>query len=440
MVRRSLTFLLFEVFVTSPFFLPSPSADAAPTPTPPHATPAPAPPRATPKLASPPPVPSPPAPLAQTEELWTFRTFAAKDGLAHDIVRDLLEADHGEIWFATMGGITRYDPATCRYRSFRFAVAARRRVMALARGHDRAIWAATQGGGIGRYAEGRWRWFTAKDGLPPQEAVTALLVDHHGQIWATPTGGGLLVYNGKAWRRHGPKEGLDGGELGHCIETRAGAILCATYDPKRLRRYDGHHWATIPVEDVAGREFYVHDLLEARDGHIWLATKGAGVIVGVPDPQTGTYRWDVPKALHLASRRVGAIFAAGDGRLWFATAGGVSVFDGQRTRSFSRADGLGSSHVFAISQTRDGALWFATLGGGASRYGPSRWRREGVAQGLPSATISGGLLRDASGAIWAGTDQGLARRHRGKPLWTALPSGTPTRDQVTDLARDPRGG
>jgi signal transduction histidine kinase/ligand-binding sensor domain-containing protein len=375
---------------------------------------------------------------------WGFRTFTRADGLAHDIVRDVLQDKRGALWFATMGGVTRYEPWRCRYTSFDADFpAARRRVMALAHGADGAIWAATQGGGVGRFDGQRWRWYGTSAGLPAQLEITALLVDRQGRVWATPTGGGMLLFEGGRWRRHGAAEGLGEGELGRCVQLRGGAgpILCASYQPKRLYRYAGGRWRALAVGDVARRGFYVHDLLEAKDGRLWLATKGAGVIVGTPQiGQAAPYRWDIPTKLRIANARVGSLFEARDGTIWIATAGGVSAFDGKTTRSFSRADGLGSSHVFAITQAKDGALWLATLGGGVSRYGPTRWWREGLASGLPSETISGGLLRSPDGTLWAGTDQGLARRALGEKRWTVLPGPTPGSDHITDLARSGRDG
>jgi len=81
--------------------------------------------------------------------LWRLRTFSSRDGLAHDVVRDVLEA-HGVLWFATMRGLTRYDPASCGYAQLSDAALPRRQqVMALAEGRDGALWAATLGGGTG---------------------------------------------------------------------------------------------------------------------------------------------------------------------------------------------------------------------------------------------------------------------------------------------------
>lgn len=368
--------------------------------------------------------------------IWRFRTFRAVDGLAHDIVRDVLEDRDGNLWFATMGGITRYEPRRCRYQTFRFGDA-RDRVMALALGRQGEIWAATQGGGVGRYGEGRWRWFGKADGLPASLELTALLVDRQGRVWATPTGGGMTLFANGRWRVFGRAEGLTGGELGHCTETRAAAIICGTYRRRRLWRYDGRRWAAGQINASVKRDFYVHDLHEDRAGRLWLATKGAGALRGTPQPGGG-YRWDAPPGGELlTSKRLGAVYQDRAGRLWFASAAGLSVYHQERWQHFGRADGLGSNHVFAITQAKDGALWFATLGGGAARYGPTRWQRDGAAQGLPSENLTGGLLLRRDGTLWTGTDLGLARFDGQR--WQAQLTGDVGLDHVTDLAEDAGG-
>jgi signal transduction histidine kinase/ligand-binding sensor domain-containing protein len=361
-------------------------------------------------------------PFPPATPAWRLRTFTTRDGLAHNIVRDVIEQKDGTLWFATMDGLTRYAPSKCEYRHYRpLGPAARRQMMALAHGRDGAVWVATHGGGVGRLKDGVWRFFSRANGLSSMK-FSALLVDRKGRIWAVPTGGGIARYDGSAWRVFGHRDGLSNAEIGRCTETRDGSILCGTYNQPLLQRFDGSRWSQLSVD--INRQFYVHTLLEDKDGHLWLATKGAGVVEGIPDSGAG-YRWRVhDRKAGLSSNRVGALEQARDGSLWAATSAGVSRYDGKLWARLSRADGLGSDHVFAIRQARDGALWFATLGRGVSRYGRSRWQTVTTAHGLPSNYLTGGVLVDRQQRIWVGTDSGLVRwSQKAAAGWreTALP-------------------
>jgi len=363
---------------------------------------------------------------ASGQELWRFRNFTTHDGLAHDIVRDVVEDAEGKLYFATMEGITHYDPQRCAWKTLRpEGKSARLQVMDLALAPSGVLWVATLGGGVGRLENGRWRWYGRKNGLPSEE-ITALFLDHEGMPWAVPTGGGIAHMEGERWRVFGAADGLASHEVGRCIQTRDKTILCASYGAKLLQRFDGTRWSSWPLDIPGTQGFYVHGILEARDGKLWLATKGAGVIVGARTAE-GAYSWKVhDTSTGLSGNRAGALFEARDGSVWVATSVGLSRFSKGRWRTFSRRDGLPSNHVFAIVQARDGALWFATLGGGVARYARSRWRQFGREQGLPSENLTGGLLVRKNGEVWVGTHKGII----------VLGGPRPRLEQTGDAAQD----
>jgi len=373
---------------------------------------------------------------------WSFRTFTTRDGLPHDIVRDVLEGKDDSIWFATMGGVTRLQVKTGRYRFFAAGWTRRQlEAMSLARGLDGTIWVATQGGGVAAFRHGHWTWYTMKDGLPSEE-ITSLMVDRRGRLWATPTTGGIAMFDGHRWRTYTTRDGLSPGEIGRCAALRDSTVLCGTYEQPVLQRFSHGRWTQIRVDAPASRHFYVHAVTETRAGELWLATKGAGAIHGIP--RAGGYSWSVlDRSAGLVSNRVGAIHEASDGAIWFATAAGVSRYDGKRWATYTARDGLGANQVFAITQTRDGALWFATLGGGASRYAPTGWERITEEQGLPSENATGGLLRARDGSLWVGTDRWLARLAPHETRWqpvAADPNGTTlASSHVNHLLQDSAG-
>jgi ligand-binding sensor domain-containing protein len=84
-----------------------------------------------------------------------FRIFTTEDGLAHDMVWDILEDQDGLVWFATENGVNRYDGQTFTY-------------------------------------------FTTKDGLPHQK-VYDIFADRHGVLWFG-TKGGVCRYEGEVGR------------------------------------------------------------------------------------------------------------------------------------------------------------------------------------------------------------------------------------------------
>ncbi len=109
----------------------------------------------------------------------------------------------------------------------------------------------------------------------------------------------------------------------------------------------------------------------------------------------------------LPQSSVEAIAQTPDGYLWLGTQEGLVLFDGVRFVVFDKATtpALRHNRVTALLAARDGSLWIGTEGGGVTRLLAGAFDH---LDGLPSPAVRA-LGEDASGAVWAGTDAGLAR-------------------------------
>jgi signal transduction histidine kinase/ligand-binding sensor domain-containing protein/DNA-binding NarL/FixJ family response regulator len=99
----------------------------------------------------------------------------------------------------------------------------------------------------------------------------------------------------------------------------------------------------------------------------------------------------------LPSNHIRKLWVAPDGKLWIATMGGVSVFDGSEFMTLTTEDGLIDDRVYNLWREPNGIWWFCT-GRGVSRYDP-----QAAHKGQPvfqNFTAKDGL---ASGAIHAVT-------------------------------------
>jgi len=109
------------------------------------------------------------------------------------------------------------------------------------------------------------------------------------------------------------------------------------------------------------------------------------------------------------------------GRLWFATGGGLSGYDGREFASFTREEGLSDNHVSALCADERGTIWLATRDG-VTRFTPSAlagglaaggsvsnaFTRFGVKDGLPTNEVLS-LGWGGSNVMWFGTARGAAR-------------------------------
>ena len=105
----------------------------------------------------------------------------------------------------------------------------------------------------------------------------------------------------------------------------------------------------------------------------------------------------------------------GRGRLWLATDGGLSVYDGTAVASWSVADGLPANGVASVAPTASGA-WLAVAG-----FGPVRFDGRAFDTAALDPAFARAVHADAGGAVWAGGTGGLGRLVDGRFARVPLP-------------------
>ncbi|MEO8034262.1 MAG: EAL domain-containing protein, partial [Acidobacteriota bacterium] len=245
-------------------------------------------------------------------------------------------------------------------------------------------------------------------------------------------------------RTWGVDQGLPAGTVSALAQTGDGYVWAATNEG--FVRFDGNDFVTYDKASVPQiQNNMTLALLSARDGSLYAATNGGGVVHvegrrvrsygvadGLPsDAATALYEsgngtiW-IGTQKGLASRQAdGRIMtlAGSDGpsplivttltedwsgQLWVCTMHGIATLkDGRLVRH--ETDGFPTSEVHSIRITRDGSVWIGTIGGGLVRYRSGQFRTYTAADGLPSANIKS-IYEDSQGTLWIGTlDHGVGR-------------------------------
>ncbi|MCR6661609.1 MAG: hypothetical protein NVV60_00300 [Luteimonas sp.] len=133
-----------------------------------------------------------------------------------------------------------------------------------------------------------------------------------------------------------------------------------------------------------GAPSQVWSLAQTTDGYLWIGTA------------TGLFRFDgvtferyVPNdGTQLPSNNIGALLATPDGGLWISFhVGPLALLREGSLRLYSREDELPPDTALAFALDHDGALWAGTNRGLAVREG-DRWRVMGAAQGFPEGKLA----------------------------------------------------
>lgn len=115
------------------------------------------------------------------------------------------------------------------------------------------------------------------------------------------------------------------------------------------------------------------------------------------------------------------------GFLWFATANGLSRYDGTAFRNFYHdnkdPDSLSNNNVFCLVETDDGLIWIGTDPGGLNVYDPKTGKFRSYQHdpnnpnSLPNDSVWS-LLAAADGSLWVGTRGGLSHFDRATEQFT----------------------
>ncbi|WP_374581953.1 two-component regulator propeller domain-containing protein [Pseudoduganella sp.] len=349
----------------------------------------------------------------RTERFTQYRHDPRQpDSLASDRVESVAELADGSLWLATDGGLSVLDPASGRFRRY----LAGSQLRAVLQDREGRLWVAGQAGLQRWLGEGR---FSAPVG--PGNA-TRLFQDSQGRIWIASSREGAAVYEPASGRLQAvPKLGhywvysiaepVPGeiwlGTFGQGIDVVDGASLAVL---ERLR-HDGTGVSSIGNDRIGA-------LLVDRSGIAWAGTWGGGIARHDPASRAFLKLRHSPANPHGPSHpAIVRALEAADGRLWLGTNGnGVDVLDagGKLAAGFrpdpTRPDALADGAITCLAQGPDGSMWVATLDGTLHRQRPGQagFQRLGTAHGLPGGPIRA-MLFGADGALWAGSQHGLAR-------------------------------
>ena len=116
----------------------------------------------------------------------------------------------------------------------------------------------------------------------------------------------------------------------------------------------------------------------------------------------------------LSQSTVSDILQADDGRMWFATGDGLSIYDGVNFeyvyRQPDQAIGLANNYTSSLAQDAAGRIWVGTLGGGIAVFDQDATP---LAQGraadgtIPSDEVFG-LAATSDGSVWVATGGGVS--------------------------------
>jgi ligand-binding sensor domain-containing protein/serine phosphatase RsbU (regulator of sigma subunit) len=376
-----------------------------------------------------------------------FRALSAQYGVPENVIRDIEEDQHGNIWFATYNGLcclsqegwhrlkemksppegSGQSPCFVRL-GVKEGLAGNAAVSVHA---DKVgnIWCGTYGNGLSLFrpfsasspGKGSFTTLTVEEGLC-NNGVKSIVEDKSGAIWISTEGGGVNAYLGNAFVSYSKAQGLAEDLIWSILQDKNGNFVFGT---------NGEGFIGFNAYDDTGKRVFTNfkrpqglafdfiwSILKDKKGDLWFGTFGGGVC-RYDGKNFITYTTEQG----LCDNNIKCITEDKAGNLWFGSLGkGLSCFDGKRFVNYTKAQGLVDNNIWSIAEGSDGSMWFAT-NEGLSRLAPDTTlsglsvRQSFIsytsAQGLPNNQVLS-ITKDSAGMLWFGSNGGGISRYDGK--------------------------
>jgi transcriptional regulator with AAA-type ATPase domain/ligand-binding sensor domain-containing protein len=333
-----------------------------------------------------------------------FERLTVQDGLAYDMVNSAFEDREGHIWFSTWGGgVSCWAPRSMQVMDSEDGTALEGTFTLLEDQHKH-LWLGfaptftTLHKNVAHY-DGEQ--IIGVDDIPDLGRCWTLCADEQGYIYF---GGdnGLARYDGAHFSPIGPEQGFDGHSVHALTVDRQGNLLigysASTDSTAQIARYDGAQCTLLFADAASNAEESINALVLTRQDALWFGygtaiAKDRGKGIGCLRPGAGVSFHTTAEGL--ADDRVEDLLEDHQGRIWIATLGGLSCFDGIRLRNFTTEDGLPNNRIRSLCEDRQGHLWLGT-DSGVVRYDGQRFQT--IRSPLLSSVTS--IVEDHNGHLW----------------------------------------
>jgi ligand-binding sensor domain-containing protein len=344
-------------------------------------------------------------------DVWT-----TSSGLPRDSIRATAQTPDGYLWFATTGGLARFDGVSFTvFNGANTPILGEGLIAAMWAAPDGSLWIGTVNRGLLRYRNGRFEKIEGNLGLPSYR-IRALLRDSRGVLWIGADKGLARLDRGR-----GASVFAGGWEANvHVLlEYPAGTVWVGANNG--LHRFQGGVERVFTTQDGLP-DNSIWGLAGAGDA-LWIGTHTGGLI----EYRQGRFRTYGPRDGFTPSGIL-ALLSDRDGALWIGTDGaGVSRFAEGKFSSYQTRDGLSNQIIRCLYEDNEGSVWLGTAGGGINRFKEYRVTMRTMREGLPSDSVRS-VQQDSSGDIWLGTANGIARIRASGDLVVYGAKDGPSRD------------
>ena len=322
-----------------------------------------------------------------------IKLFSTKNGLVNSNVFQIVLDSRGYLWFATQGGVSRFDGKNFRNFTSKEGLPGNN-VTSLCEDKNGNIWIASYGEGLSMFNGYDFQKFGHRDGIKSLD-INSLYCDSKNNIWIVSMGGGITVYDGRFFKNYSMDDGLPGMDFFCALEDK-NHIMWFGSKHKGLVSFDGKKFHTYTHNDGLSDD-NIYCLANDQKDNLWIGTTAGGVCKFDGHVITQEKYVGLDKALVYSIRQ--------DHRnnIWFATEVGLYKLDAMGKASvFTDKNGLNSNSLFCVCEDYEGNIWTGS-NQGACLFKNEAFVTFGEKEGLSNPKINS-IHEDAYGNYLIGTN------------------------------------
>ncbi|MEO6721919.1 MAG: two-component regulator propeller domain-containing protein [Ferruginibacter sp.] len=361
----------------------------------------------------------------------SFIRISTTMGLSQGHVNDILKDRKGFMWFATDGGLNKYDGYT--FKAYKNAVdninsISNDFIYSVAEDNNGLLWIGT-GSGLDKF-DSKKEIFTHY--LPGRNiSINDVLIDHKGRIWlATPEGLFSFTQQNNSFRQYSYQPNtsncLSNNNIYQLVEDNSGNIWIATKDGLNCFNPQTQQFVVYkgnPANTSGLQTSWIRSVYKDHEGTIWIGTIGSGIArYDSISRKFFHYKNDPFNTGSLAHNDVLSFAEDVHNNLWIGTEnGGISVFNRQKgsfttiVNDLSNQQSLSGNSVYTLYKDDIGNMWAGTWANGANLLPVigKKFNTHTQVPGKPNSLSNPTVLSiagDEQGDIWIGTDGGGLNR------------------------------
>ena len=234
-----------------------------------------------------------------------------------------------------------------------------------------------------------------------------------------------------AHRIWGQEEGLFQPTIYSILQTKDGFLWLGTQDS--LIRFDGMRFRQFELDGSAVQHSLVRDLAQDREGNLWAALIGGGLVKVSASGAVTRYT----RQNGLPSDNTSCVVSDSHGALWICTDRGLARWAEGRVRVITTAQGLPSNGIRSTCEASDGTRWVSGWDFGLAYSQGDRFTAYSDAQIAPRDNVTA-LVCAGDGSLWAGKETGLVHIQPSGSRTFTVRDGLPD-NNVSALTQAPDG-